>query len=213
MMLNLNHLIGKIKNTIHVGAYVGEEISFYESAGVQSVIFFEPQKEVFNRLIDNVKKSNISCMCINCALGSANQIVDLKISRHINDKNLRASSSLLSPKLHLQQHPDIYFSEKEQVQVITLDYFLQQVNINISDFNFMNIDVQGYELEVLKGAVSILPQIKYILCEVNNDYTYENCALVEEIDNFLSTFNFIRTQTSWFGTWGDALYENTINSI
>jgi hypothetical protein len=74
-------------------------------------------------------------------------------------------------------------------------------------FNFINIDVQGYELEVFKGAKNYLNEINYIIAEVNKDYVYENCALVNEIDDFLSQFNFKRTETSWDGvTWGDAFY-------
>jgi hypothetical protein len=36
---------------------------------------------------------------------------------------------------------------------------------------------------------------------------YENNAMVEEIDSFLSEYGFSRVATNWQGnTWGDALY-------
>ena len=55
------------------------------------------------------------------------------------------SSSILEPKLHLEIHPDVEFSDKEVIQVEQLDKF------KIHNSDFLNIDVQGYELNVLKG--------------------------------------------------------------
>ena len=69
------------------------------------------------------------------------------------------------------------------------------------------MDVQGYELEVLKGSTDILLKVDYILCEVNRAELYKNCPMVEDIDSFLNEYGFKREITSWDGyTWGDALY-------
>ena len=74
-------------------------------------------------------------------------------------------------------------------------------------YNFINIDVQGYELEVFKGSSQILKNVDYIMTEVNKSEVYKNCAMVEDLDNFLSKFNFKRVETTWDGiTWGDAFY-------
>jgi len=71
----------------------------------------------------------------------------------------------------------------------------------------MNIDVQGFELEVLRGAKKTLKNIKWIMTEVNRDEVYENCCMVDEIDNFLLPYGLRRVETDWAGnTWGDALY-------
>ena len=74
-------------------------------------------------------------------------------------------------------------------------------------FNFINIDVQGYELEVFKGGKKVLESIDYILSEVNNAEVYENCVNVSELDVFLREFGFERVEPNWEGgTWGDAFY-------
>jgi len=71
----------------------------------------------------------------------------------------------------------------------------------------INIDVQGYELEVFKGSIKSLDYINIIYTEVNRDEVYKNCSKVEELDIFLKDFNFERVLISWDGnTWGDALY-------
>ena len=70
------------------------------------------------------------------------------------------------------------------------------------------MDVQGYELEVLKGAKETLCHIDYVYCEVNRNEIYENNALIEEIDAYLSFYGMTRIETSWWpdSDWGDAFY-------
>jgi len=102
----------------------------------------------------------------------------------------------------LKQYPYIQFNNKEIVSMITLDSYKPS-----SNYNFINIDVQGYELEVFKGSTNTLTNIDYIMTEVNNDEVYENCAKIWEIDNFLNKFGFQRVEVNWCGgTWGDAFY-------
>ena len=69
--------------------------------------------------------------------------------------------------------------------------------------------MQGYELEVLKGATKTLEHIDLILSEVNKEELYKDCPRIEDIDNFLADFKFQRIAEYWQqdgGTWGDALY-------
>jgi hypothetical protein len=74
-------------------------------------------------------------------------------------------------------------------------------------YNFLNIDIQGFELEALRGARKTLKNVKWIMSEVNRAEVYENCAHVEEMDEFLGKYGFNRVETNWAGqTWGDALY-------
>lgn len=76
----------------------------------------------------------------------------------------------------------------------------------------INIDVQGFELEVFKGAVDTLPFIDIIYAEVNFEEVYKDCCLVGVLDKFLSRFDFKRVFTRDSKnakdrkTWGDALY-------
>jgi hypothetical protein len=84
---------------------------------------------------------------------------------------------------------------------------LDDIDLDLSKYNFLNIDVQGYELEVFKGAFGSLKNIDYIISEVNRDEIYEGCPHIDELDNFLIQFNLQRVETNWAGdTWGDAFY-------
>ena len=69
------------------------------------------------------------------------------------------------------------------------------------------MDVQGYELEVFKGAEKSLKHIDYIIAEVNRDEVYAQCPLIGDIDNYLQGFGFTRELVTWQSeSWGDAFY-------
>jgi O-methyltransferase involved in polyketide biosynthesis len=98
--------------------------------------------------------------------------------------------------------PWIEFTGKEGVSVCRLD------DVGLPDnYNIIYMDVQGYELEVLRGASKRLRAIDAIFTEVNRDEVFEGCAKIEEIDSFLAGHGFRRVETDWHGgQFGDALY-------
>jgi FkbM family methyltransferase len=186
-----------IKGIIHIGGHYGQEYDLYRVLNVP-VIFFEPLSNNYRILKDKVK-NNDNVQTFQCALGNENK----KILMNVETANNSQSSSILKPKKHLEQYPHITFDHTEEVYMFRLD----DIEIEKENYNFLNIDVQGYELEVLKGSVDILKNIDYIISEVNRDEVYENCAKVEELDQFLNQFNFERNETNWMGgIWGDAFY-------
>jgi len=185
-----------IRGVIHIGGHRGQEYVYYKDIGLSNIIFIEPQLYNFNILSKNVGSE---CLLFNTALGN----LEGKIDMFTEDANQGQSSSLLQPHKHLQQYPNIVFNNKIEVDITKLD--LLQINRKL--YNFINIDVQGYELEVFKGGTDTLNGIDYIYAEVNRAELYKNCAFVEDIDDFLNKYGFDRVGTWWDGiTWGDALY-------
>ena len=68
-------------------------------------------------------------------------------------------------------------------------------------YNFINIDIQGYELEALKGLTDQLIYLDYIYLEINFSELYKNCSKVKDVDRFLEKYSFkelelINTATS-----------------
>jgi len=185
-----------IKGIIHIGAHFGQEIPDYIDCGIQDMVMFEPLEENFKVLAEKAKGLNANIVGHQVALGPEPG----KTKMYVSDHN-RISSSILKPKVHLTHHPNVKFPETEEVEVNCLD------NYDCFNYNFINMDVQGYELEVLKGGKKTLEQVDYVYCEVNRDEVYENNAFVEELDEFLAEYNMERVMTSWEGQiWGDALY-------
>ena len=84
--------------------------------------------------------------------------------------------------------PWIHFNGTEEVEVHTLDSY------DLNGYNFINIDVQGYELEVFKGSLKTLEKIDYIYSEVNKAELYEGCAQMNELDNFLGEYGFKKSR-------------------
>tara|TARA_R110000851_G_scaffold304614_2_gene462478 strand:- start:1524 stop:2132 length:609 start_codon:yes stop_codon:yes gene_type:complete len=202
MLLDLREICKKIPRpivgVIHIGAHYGEENEVYEDLEIHNRMFFEPLSKNFKVLKDHVGK----WPCHNFALGSKT----MKAEMFVESANNGQSSSLLQPGIHLKQYPHIQFDEREDVDVKKLD----DVAFDRSKYNFINIDVQGYELEVFKGSEETLKSVDYIMTEVNRDEVYLNCAKVWELDDFLESFGFKRTATTWDGiTWGDAFYEKS----
>lgn len=200
MLLNLDNLNLKynlkIKGVLHIGAHVGQELTTYQRLGINNVMFFEPIQETFKKLEENVGDSAI---LIKTALGN----MDGEIEMFTETVNQGQSSSILQPEHHLTQHPDILFDGKEKVKITKLDNFIEDKE----KYNFINVDVQGYELEVFKGGSEYLKTIDYIMTEVNRAELYKGCAKIEELDLFLSSYGFERVETTWNGgTWGDAFY-------
>ena len=200
MLLNLDSLKEKydlkIKGVLHIGAHIGQEFQTYERLGIKNVMFFEPIKNTFNRLKENVVDKAI---LINTALGNKEDEVEM-FTETINEGQ---SSSVLEPDYHLVQHPSIQFDGKETVKMTKLDKFIEHKE----KFNFINIDVQGYELEVFKGGSEYLNTIDYVMTEVNRAELYKGCAKIEELDSYLGSYGFNRVETTWAGgTWGDAFY-------
>jgi FkbM family methyltransferase len=188
-----------INGIIHIGAHYGEEIYEYIENDVDNIVFFEPVSQNYDTLtkkIENIRDKKCIIKSHKLALGNHNKVVTMNLSSNENQ-----SSSVLVPKKHLINHPNVLFNGTEEVKMVKLDSF------GYKKYNFINIDVQGYELEVFKGAKNTLHNVDYVYCEVNRDEVYEDNAYVEEIDEFLKQYNFQRVETNWAGgIWGDAFY-------
>lgn len=209
MLLNLQNIIKTykldIKGVIHIGGYVGEEATLYRELGINRAIFFEPQKHLYEILKLRAQGYHV----FNIGLGNFDGTVDLNVSHTDGgiSNGCGASSSILAPKKHLEQYPHIRFDKIEQIKVRRLDDFLSENHIKCEKYNFLNIDVQGYELEVLRGSASTLSHIDGIICEVNRAELYEGCPFFEHIVDFLEPFGFEPKIVDWSGgSWGDCYF-------
>jgi FkbM family methyltransferase len=204
MMVNLLESIKKynmnITGVIHVGGHYGEEYDTYRTIeSIDSIVFFEPDKESFTKLKEKTSHDN-KVICVNKALGP----FSCKATLHRTPNQGGESNSILEPYKHTHFYPGIVFTNKETIDVEPLDKFEPTTSLN-----FLNMDVQGAELNVLLGASNTLKNIKYILTEINTDELYKNCALVEDLDYYLGKYGFKRVETILdrdSQAWGDALY-------
>lgn len=206
MLMKLRDLCNKYrfipKGIIHVGAHKAEENAVYDDLGIENVVWIEGNPDLANQLKENFnKKHNI---VLNYLVSDVDdKEFDFKIT------NNGESSSILDLGTHKEKHPQIYVTETKVLKSKTLSTIVVENNIDMANYNFLNLDIQGAELLALKGLGEYIKNIDYIYTEVNVDHLYKDCALMSEIDEFLATFGFERAETNileQYG-WGDAFYK------
>ena len=124
-----------------------------------------------------------------------------------NITNNLQSSSILKFGKHKEYHPHVDFVESRKMSTTRVDYHLEKNKINPDEFDFVNLDIQGVELQALKGFGKYLDNIEYIYTEVNSGEVYKNNDSIEDLDSFLEGFGFTRVETEITPfEWGDAFY-------
>lgn len=203
MLINLTDLVTKysmnITGVIHVGAHYAEEYGIYTQLGIKNIHFIEPANKAFTLIRDRFD-GNPLVNCYNVACGEETGQFEL----FTETKNKGQSNSLLRPKKHLEHYPDIVFNGSEIVEVVALD------SLGITGCNFMNVDVQGFEGSVFKGATETLKGIDWIYTEVNTAELYEGCTQLSELEEILSDFERVETRMTRQG-WGDCLFKRKEN--
>lgn len=188
----------EITGIFHVGAHECEELQSYVENGVneRDIVWVEGNKEIYDRMKGRV--SNI-----------INEVVDEISGREItfNITNNGQSSSILELGTHLQHHPHVNVVKTEQHITKSIKDIATEHNLDFSKYNFWNFDIQGAELRALKGAGDLLNHAKILYLEVNTEHLYKDCALIEEIDEYVALFGFRRLAVHMTEyCWGDAIY-------
>ncbi len=202
MLIDLKELCKKHnfipRGVIHVGAHTGEERKVYNELGIKKVIWIEALIGLAYNLMEKFV-NNDDYTVIHAVVS------DKDTYSMFHTTNNFASSSLLELGTHLKHHPKIHNIDKGCVRVITMDQLIKKYSIKITDYDMLNLDIQGAELMALKGMSKNLKHIKYIYTEVNTEEVYKGCCLMEEIDEYLTGFERKDTDITKY-CWGDALY-------
>jgi FkbM family methyltransferase len=204
MLMNLFEIVNSgfnIKGVLHIGAHHGQEVAVYRALKVPSILF-EPHPDSYRILTYKFENAE-DVILENVAVGPETTTKTL----YCETANQAMSCSLLKPQKHLEYYPHIKFESEKQINQISLDEYVMSKSIDLNVYNFINMDIQGYELEALKGSIETLKSIDHIMTEINFEHLYENCVLADKLDEFLSQFGFNRlfTAPTEYG-WGDAFY-------
>ncbi|MFM6529202.1 MAG: FkbM family methyltransferase, partial [Dolichospermum sp.] len=175
-----------IKLVIDVGANEGQFIKTALALMPETkILAFEPNPvSVENLQAANWDKTQVQIFTL--ALGSCQDFLPLNIA------DFSPASSLLKNSQQLnQEFPNLFTEKVIKVEINRLDSIIQQLNIDLYDKSLLlKIDVQGFELEVLKGATELFTKISVIVCEVNLAFLYERQCSINEIIGFLYQNHF-----------------------
>jgi FkbM family methyltransferase len=187
-----------INGIIEAGSHFFQEKEVFMSLNVKNFVLIEPQYHAFK--VTQERSQDIpGVILFNYAISDT----EGRMIMHCDSDNQGQSSSLLYPKEHLERCNWVHFDHQETVEVKKLD----NLEFDRSIFNVLVMDLQGNELNALKGATETLKYLDAVYSEVNYCQMYQGCALVEEIDEFLSQYGFRRVaEDHIFNGWGDALY-------
>lgn len=181
---------------LHVGAHLAEESEMYASANWGPVIWIEAQTALANHLIERFEGSPDQVFQA-CVWSESGIPISLNISSNSQ------SSSVFELGTHAEHYPEVNFSRIESHTTVRLDEVLPAG----TKVDFVNLDIQGAEVEALKGLGSYLADVHAVYIEVNREELYEGIPLVSDVDDFLGLEGFQRVFTLWtHANWGDAIY-------
>lgn len=180
-------------NVIHAGIYDGEEIPEYLKL-YDKILCFEPLSTAYETFTQ--KYPDIPC--IKAALGSNNYEADFYKAER--------GSSLFT----ITNHPatsawNIEYkrpSGTERVSVRRLDFY------DIKGYDYLVLDTQGNEMDVLLGCGKLLNQFKKLQIELSETPLYHGECSGQEIIGWLKDKGF--KQSTPLLTHGDVIFERTV---
>jgi FkbM family methyltransferase len=169
-MIFLIHCLKKDDIFIDCGANLGLYTILASKVIGSDTIAFEPHPETVKKFVSLLNINNIT---------SKVKIIPKAIGDKIDKANFSNRKDALRRKII--QEKDYEKDNVKQVEMTTLDYELKDIR---KDF-IIKMDLEGFEYNALKGALSILQykNLKAIIIEINKDKH-------NSINQLLYTFNF-----------------------
>lgn len=185
---------------IEAGAHIGRDTVKMNKKWPHCTIHaFEPVPELFEML---TKRTN-SLLGIHCypyALSSQTEEKTLFVS----SGRSTAASSLFKPTGYKLEHSDTVFTPL-QIQTLSINDWAQKYTITHVDMLWL--DMQGGELEALKGAGNIIKTASVIYTEVSLHQRYENTPLYPELKSWLEEQGFYAINEALTDNlWGNVLF-------
>lgn len=194
---NLGH---EIKGLVHVGANDGEEVAHYLENGIKNIALFEPLDAPYQKALDweNSAKAGENIRVFPFGWAEKNQSYVMHITE--NDK---ASSVLeLVPHGDPAEHPVLKDWNMGQLPVVgeanvlmvRYDDFVKNSVIEPAYdpelYDCLVMDVQGMELQALKGMGSELDRFKYLIIELSEEPVYLGEAAAIDVCEWLCRKGF-----------------------
>ena len=171
----------KIDNFIDIGVGQGTQL-LWKKFKNKKIICIDPLDYSENIVKQKLKKNNYSFY--KYAVGAKKQIKTLNV-----EKNLGRSTLLKVTKKNFEGKP----KSKIKVLVKTLDSIVQESNVKGSIG--IKIDVEGYELEIIKGAKKTLKKTHFVIIEARHNHkTFHKQYKLSELMMLMTKNNFVLTK-------------------
>lgn len=183
---------------VEAGAQFGEDTRWMAEFWPRGKIFaFEPAPESYLTLYENAK-SHANIYTFQQALSDKRGQFSFYLAG--------GASSLLRPRESFNR--DYFHSDLDHpivVEALTLDDWRSEHQLG--DIDFLWLDMEGNELNALKGAESTLDKVKLIYTEVNLQRFWEGCVMYEELKSWLMERGFHEIWSDFVPHWhGNVLF-------
>lgn len=203
--------LGERGGVLHVGAHMGEEVPAYQDAGYKRIHLVEANPEVLPQLSE--KFAGIPMIeIIPVAVGESSGTADFVVHKTI--KGGMESSGMLALDRLGEIVPVFNSDIHHKVPMVTIDELFVQHGLHRA-VDLLVIDIQGAELQALRGAVMALREVVHVICEVNLISNYKGCPLERDIDAFMDAQGFdkilaiyheLYDEKGRFPGWGECLW-------
>lgn len=173
-----------VRGVIHIGANDGKELAWYVTKNYRPILAFEPHPQAFEELKQHYWNH---ALLWNLALGEETGKLRLYIPE---DGDTEKSSKYKAIPTEGHDWTEIPANDFIDVNVVRLDDWVRGGGIDLSPFNTVVIDVQGMELEVLKGFGDWLKRFEFLIVECSKVPVYEGEASAQEVIEWLDERNF-----------------------
>lgn len=185
------------------GHYGCDTIRFATRWSNGTIISFEPNPNAFAKLLESTKDAE-NVYAYNLAVNNYNGVAILNVCYGTtgNDPIFEGASSLLDASECMKIH---YGGPKIEVPCVVLDDWCQENNID--HFDFMWLDLEGLELQILKSSPRILEKVKVIYTETNFFEFRKGTTQFRDLKHFLESAGF-ELLSHWYteGLQGDAIF-------
>ncbi len=166
-------------------------LTAYENA---SIYCFEPDPRAIKRFKINLKGYH-QVKLYEIAISSRNGFITFHQSGGQSEKHKPVegwdlSGSIRKPKEHLKVYPWCTFENQIEVPTMTLDHWLEQEQIKLIDFIWM--DVQGAEMDVYEGAHEALSKTRFLYTEYDDKEMYVGQKNLSTIKKHLTQFRILK---------------------
>ena len=190
-----------VNGIIHVGLWDFVEHYCYTKLVGNNVIGVEANKEVYEKMSKPVS-DECEYLCFNeCVYSEDGLEKQFYLANDCSTLNPVAYNNHLQSKLHGGQFVN--------VKTKKLSTLIEENNIDMNEYDFLNIDAEGAELEILKGFEDHLKYINMIFLETSLDDRNNTGAYHHVIAEWLKERNFSLAEMSdsyRYENWGDSIF-------
>jgi FkbM family methyltransferase len=169
-----------------VGAYNGYYSQKMRDFGYKNkIISFEPREISFEELRQKSLR-DANWIVNRYALGNEDTRSIINVS-----ENAYSSSILNILPKHIEGSPRSKYVDKEEIEIKKLDSIFDLFCKNITRNIMLKIDTQGYEKNVLDGAVNSLNKISILQLEMSLVSLYENETLYKDMIEYIEQRGYV----------------------